>query len=436
MSEETSLIDKLKKKGTLDKSVYQTLLFRLSGLGLIFLLQILLARLMGPKSYGDYTVIITTVNLLLVLSMFGFDSAILRFLPSSLEKGDEASAVGFIKFANRVMTVLVIACAVGIFIFLLSKSRSFNRDFSEGLFWAMILLPFLAYTTFSAAVLRALRRIRLSLLPAYFLFPVMMGIMSWIYYRGENKLTADAAMVLNLGVSAIICFYINRKAKKALRESVGDTQANYTRRAWISVSSVLFLTTAMDLLLKQSDILMVGYFLNNMKAGFYAVAAKLATLSALGLAVADYVVMPRIAGMFESRQYSKLQKMIRNASFQILSISLPVIIGLAIFGKMILGFFGLPYKDSYVALLILLIGQLVNSATGMVGGLMMMTGHQRKFFLFYAGAIALQFLLNVLLIKPLGINGAAIATSTSMIFLNVSAYLFVSRKLKIKASVF
>jgi O-antigen/teichoic acid export membrane protein len=278
--------------------------------------------------------------------------------------------------------------------------------------------------------------IKTSMMPAYFLFPVLMAIMSWMYFRGEHKLTADAAMVLNLGCSALICFYITRKAKKAMNEKVESVEPTYSRNVWLSVSSILFLTTAMDLLLKQSDILMVGYFLNNTKAGFYAVASKLATLSSLGLAVADYIVMPRIAALFESRQYGKLQKMVRSASFQILSISLPVMLVLIIFGKVILGFFGLPYKDSYIPLVILLVGQLVNAATGMVGGLMMVTGHQRKFFIFYAGAILLQFVMNILLIRPLGINGAAISTTVAMVFLNMAAYFFVRKNLRIKASIF
>ncbi len=431
-----SFVKEIKKAVKPDKSVVQALVFRLAGLGLIFLLQVMLARMMGPKSYGDYTVIVTAVNLLLVVSLFGFDSSILRFLPSLIEKNDNAAANGFVKFAYRIITILAIVCSVGIFVFLLAKSRAFNRDFSEGLFWAVLLLPFLAFTNLAAAVLRSLKKIKTSMMPGYFLFPILMAIMCGFYYRGEHKLTADAAMVLNLGCSAAICIFINRKAGRAMKENVEETTPTYARATWLSVSSVLFLTTAMDLLLKQSDILMVGYFLGNTKAGFYAVAAKLATLSALGLAVADYVVMPRIAALFEAREFGKLQKMVRSASFQILFISIPVLLTLLVFGKTILGFFGTPYKGSYIPLVILLVGQLVNSATGMVGGLMMMTGHQRKFFLFYACAIGIQFALNILLIKPFGINGAAISTALAMIFLNVGAYFFVRKNLRIKASIF
>ena len=120
---ETNIIKEFKNGGGLNRSVFHALLFRLSGLGLIFLLQVMLARLMGPSNYGDYTVIITTVNLLLVLSVFGFDSSILRFLPSYIAKRDYSSVNGFVRFSYRMITILSILCSIGLFIFLLTKSK-------------------------------------------------------------------------------------------------------------------------------------------------------------------------------------------------------------------------------------------------------------------------------------------------------------------------
>ncbi|MFZ7145016.1 MAG: oligosaccharide flippase family protein [Bacteroidota bacterium] len=430
------LFQEFKKTGKLDKPVLHALIFRLIGLGLIFALQIVLARLMGPRNYGDYTVIITALNLLLVVSMFGFDSSILRFLPSSLSKGDAPAANGFVKFSYRMIMVLAIICSLAIFIFLLAKSKKFHIGFSEGLFWAVLLLPFMAFTNQASAVLRSLRMIKLSLLSAYFLFPVLMGIACWYYFSSYNKLPVDAAMLINLGITASICIFINRKAGRVMKEVVGTKDATYKKKLWVSVSSVLFMTTLMDLLLKQSDILMVSYFLGNTKAGIYSVAAKLATLASLGLSVADYVIMPKISALYESKQFIKLQKLIRTASFQILSISLPVIVGMAVFGKLILGFFGKPYADAYGPLLILLVGQLINAGTGMVGGLLTMTGHHRMFFSVYAVAIFIQFVLNSVLIKYFGIIGAAIGSSLGLVFLNITAYMYVRKRLRIKASIF
>jgi O-antigen/teichoic acid export membrane protein len=433
---DSGLVKEFKSGGGINRSVLHALIFRLSGLGLIFLLQVMLARLMGAKHYGDYTVIITTLNVVLVLSVFGFDSSVLRFLPSLVAKKDFDAANGFVKFSYRMITVLALVCSIGLFVFLLSKSKKFEIAFSEGLFWGIIMIPFLAYLYQANAVLRALNKIKTSLLSIYFLLPVMMGLSCYYYYSTHNRLTVDAAMFINLGCSAAICIFINRRASKSLKELVPSGTSTYEGRKWLSVSFVLFLTTALDLLLRQSDILMVSYFLGNTKAGYYSVATKLALLASLGLSVADYVFMPKIAALYESRQLIKLQQFIRNSSLQILSITLPLIFILFIGGKWILGFFGESFSKSYIPLVILLCGQTINAMTGMVGGLMMMTGHQKAFFTFYFLAFLTQFFLNIIFINSFGITGAAIGSSLAMIFLNLSSYIFVKRKLKIKASFF
>ena len=429
------LIDEFKKSGKPDKPVLLSLIYRVVGLFLIFLLQVLLARLMGPKNYGDYTVIITVLNLLLVVSLFGFDSSVLRFLPSAIEKNENGNAFGFIKFSYRVIMVAALICSVLLFIFLLVYSKKFNIAFSEGLFWGVFLLPIMAFSFQAGSILRALRMTKLSLMPAYFLFPVFMAASCWYYFTTYNKLSVDAAMLINLGVSTVVCIFINRRAGKNVKKVLPEQEAVFNPKLWMSVSSILLLTSLLDLLLKQSDILMVGYFLGNTKAGIYAVAAKLATLAALGLSVADYVIMPKIAALYETKQFISLQKKIRTASFQILSISLPVILLLLIFGKPILTFFGSAYSEAYCPLVILLVGQLINAGTGMVGGLMTMTGHQRQFLVFYFVAIVIQFLLNALFIKLFGILGASIGTSIALIFLNICAYQFVKLKLKIRAGI-
>lgn len=433
---DTSLLDEFKKEGGLSRPVIHALFFRLAGLLLIFLLQVLLARLMGPKHYGDYTVIITTVNLLLVFSMFGFDSSVLRFLPALIEKKNYPAANGFVRFSFRVISVLAAACSVSIFIFLLIKSKSFHISFSEGLFWGTLIIPFLALLYQACAVLRAMNKIKTSLIPIYFLFPLLMGISCLYYYNVYHRLSVDAAMLINLGTTAVISVYINRKTKKLFKEVIPQEKTIFERRKWLSVSVILFLTTAFDIFLRQSDILMVSYFLGNTKAGYYAVASRLAMLASLGLSVADYVFMPKISALFENRQLLKLQQLVRNSSLQILSITLPVILILITGGKWILGFFGDSFSVSYVPLIILLCGQIFNSATGMVGGLMTMTGYQKTFFFFYFLSFIMQFTLNYFLIQSFDITGAAIGSSISMIFLNICAYIFVKKKLKIKASFF
>jgi O-antigen/teichoic acid export membrane protein len=431
-----SIREDFSKPEGINRNFRNALIFRLAGMALIFLLQILLARLMKPAHYGDYTVIITLVNLLLVGGMFGFDSSTQRFLPVYIAQGKYSFASGFLKYSNRIITFFSLLCSIGLFIFLISNSKKFNISFSEGLFWAVLLIPFLAFLYQASAVLRSLGKVKLSLMSVYFLFPVLMALISYYHFSGQKKLTVDAAMLINLGCTAVICIFINRRAGKILKNEIQDGKSAFERKKWLTVSAFLFLTTIFDLLLKQSDILMVSYYLDNTKAGIYGVAAKLVTITAIGLSVADYVFIPKFAALYETRQLLKLQNLVRNSTLQILLITLPLVIILSVGGKFLLGLFGKIYITAYVPLIILLFGQIVNTLTGMVGGLMMMTGFHKTFLVFYMIAFFIQVLLNMILIPEMGITGAAIGSALSMIILNVITYSFVRKKLKIKASFF
>lgn len=418
------------------KSISQSLIIRSVGLGLIFLSQVLLARLMGVKGYGEYSVIITALNFVIVISLFGMDTSVLRFLPSYLHQKNYRAAHGFIRFSYRVISILAVVCSIGVFVFLLSNSKRYNIGFSEAIFWSVLLVPFIVFVNQASSVLRAMQRIKASLLPAYFLLPVGMAFGWWYYYSSHQKLPVDAAMMINLIVTILVFIFIYRKVTVHVNKTIPQAEPKPQRKLWIMVSATVLVTSLLNLLLKQSDILFVSYFLGNTAAGKYSAAAKMSTLVALGLSVIDYVYIPKIAALWESKKLTGLQQMIRDASRQILFITIPIVVILIVFGKWLLGLFGPAFTGSYIPLVILVCGQMVNAITGMVGGLLMMTGHQRIFLFFYFISFVVQISLNYILIPKFGIIGAAVASASAVVFLNIIAYTYVRRKLKISASIF
>ena len=416
-------------------NVRNTLLLRVSGLGLIYLLQVLLARLMGPKGFGDFTVIQAWLNVLLVVSIFGFDTAALRFLPSLFKAKSFSKAQGFLKFSFRFITIMAIVCAVIAFIFLLTTAKKSSVSFAEGFFWSLFLLPILAFIYQGSAVLRSLQRTNLAMVPVYLMLPVLLGISSLLHYYKYGRLTADAVFALYILCGILVSIVLNRWLNRYVHRRLDQAEPEFERKTWMPVAASFLVATLLNLALKQADVLYVGHLLNHTKAGYYGAAARMASLVALGLSAADFVYMPRIAALFQQEKKRALQEMLRQASRQILLISVPVILLLAIAGKMLLGWFGDSFRDAYLPLVILLAGQAVNAATGMVGGVLSMTGHHRIFVLFNLVAFLVQLTLSWLLIPSFGMTGAAIATSTAMIALNLLGYTYLRRKLDLVASV-
>ena len=100
------------------------------------------------------------------------------------------------------------------------------------------------------------------------------------------------------------------------------------------------------------------------------------------------------------------------------------------FGESILGIWGSEFKNAYWILVIIGIGRFVNLATGAVGIILTMTGHEKIQSQISVISLFLIIILNVFLIKFYGVIGAAIATSTIVIGENMAKFFIVKFKLK------
>src|SRR5690606_14902262 len=88
-----------------------------------------------------------------------------------------------------------------------------------------------------------------------------------------------------------------------------------------------------------------------------------------------------------------------------------------------------PFRTGYVALLILVFGQLINAGMGCVVVLLNMTGHERDTLNGVAVAAVANLLLNFLLIPRFGINGAAASTAVSLALWNILLARTVAKRL-------
>ena len=109
---------------------------------------------------------------------------------------------------------------------------------------------------------------------------------------------------------------------------------------------------------------------------------------------------------------------------------------LVIFGPWMLGLFGEAFVPLYSVMMLLCIGQLVNALCGPVMYLLNMTGHeviaQRTMLI----AMLVNLMANIILIPLMGLMGAAIATSLSMVLWNVWALVAVRRHTGIRTVFF
>jgi len=106
-------------------------------------------------------------------------------------------------------------------------------------------------------------------------------------------------------------------------------------------------------------------------------------------------------------------------------------------GKPLLVFlFGKEYEASYLPLVILCIGQLVNTATGSVGILLAMTGRQAVFTKVILVSAILNLFLSVPFVMYFDTLGAAIVYSSLMAIQNIYLVFYVKSRLNFNTTIF
>ena len=187
----------------------------------------------------------------------------------------------------------------------------------------------------------------------------------------------------------------------------------------------------MLLLIQWIDIIILGYFETANTVGVYSVIMRISLFSSIILFSINGIVASEFSKLYSSDNMTELRFLIKKSSKIIFFITIPILILIVYFSELILGYFGLEFIIASKTLYILIVGQFVNILCGSVGYILMMTEKQNIFKNIMIFATCTNIILNIILIPKYSINGAAIASSISLILWNVISFSYIYRKYNI-----
>jgi len=179
------------------------------------------------------------------------------------------------------------------------------------------------------------------------------------------------------------------------------------------------------------SIMIAGKFLGSAELGLFKSSQQIAVSVAFVLLVINAIFPPRFAALYHQGKTAELGATARRAALLGLGLSAPFLVACLLAPEWILRFLGEGFDPAANLLRILALAQLVNVATGSVGFLLNMTGHDRimrNIALFSNGAGLLGFFV---LSSWLGALGAALALAFVLVAQNLGAMVAVWLKLGI-----
>ena len=154
---------------------------------------------------------------------------------------------------------------------------------------------------------------------------------------------------------------------------MNKSKSKYLTKEWLIVSIPILSIALMQLLVRSTDTIILGFFHGTAVSGPYSVANRIALLAAFGLMAINAVLPPLISSYYTNKKIKELQSIVTLSARLNFGFSLFSTLMIILLHEYILNLFGLEFKEASSALIVLCAGQVINALTGSVGFVLSMT---------------------------------------------------------------
>ena len=287
---------------------------------------IIIARWYGAEVLGMVAVLNSFLMLATIFTVLGTNTSILRLIPEHLAKSSPTSA--FKVYRKTQYFVAGVSVVTGATLFLgadFIADTIFSKPhlrFYFGLASAFIIFESLMQLNTQAV--RGLRLIRLfafmQLLPSLSKLVILVPITIFFFHLA-NPIYAMFASIFITAVAG--AFIMDRVFKQ--KTNSNDAPYSMPIRRILSISLPMLMTATMTFAIAQTGVIMLGMFRSEAEVGYYAVAVKLATLTAFILRAVNSMAAPKFAELYDLNRMDELLHVAKRSAKLIFCTTSPIL---------------------------------------------------------------------------------------------------------------
>lgn len=387
------------------------------GLVLRYVLILTIVRLFGVVGLGLYALLMAIGDIAGIIGRAGFDEVVLRYLPHHLARGKPGLARGVALFSSGIGLAQSLAIAALLVIAAPYIAEFWHEpELARGTRLVAVTLPFIAVNSIWLAALRGFRDVRFPVTLEKIVLPVLMlfsmPLIKWL--RAEDPL---GALIGTLVAYPIVSVAAGGMLWRKLRQL--EAPSAYETKLWFLFGLSMSLNSGLLLVAFRVDTLMIGWLLTASDVGVYTGAMRFAWLVLLPSFAMSSIFTPTVSHMYARGDSSTLQYLYARLTWGTLALSSLIGLAMCAGGRWALGLLGPEFVAAYWTAVILVWAHVLNAGTSPSSFVIAMTGRTGWRVMNSCLSMALNVVLNWMLIPRWGIAGAAAATAISLTFVNI-----------------
>ena len=425
-------------------------IIKVAGTVTLLLANVMMNRIAGFESFGQYVFIMGLVNILGVFICFGGDT----YLKRELARIEPTTTNTDIKIGEKISLMMRQTCAlwipcvvlVGIY-FIYFSERQFSSGYLTLVLVGLVLMMTSMIRLTSGALIGlsgVLYEATISSLIKPLLVIFMLCIL-YVYYvyspsalEGRNGLLIVQFLML---CSIFICALLLLRRKYEVKTWSLLAKLQPQKKMFRSMSGYLVLCFPLALvsstviLERNVDIIMLGSLNNTDSSALYYVSTRISAFFLLPLFVLNSIALPIISRSFGKGEMVGVEKNAKKVSAYSSVITAVILVFLLFFGKPALLLFGEEYSSAYYPMLILCIGNFIRTLIGPVQMVGLMCNMERTVSKANMIGLLVNVMLNIVLIPIMGLYGAVIATITTRLGRTCFVSAELTRKIGVRVGV-
>ena len=395
----------------------------LVGLLFAFFTRVLVARYGTESEYGVFSLALVVLNIGVIVATLGLLIGTSRSIGYARAKNDNQKVQGLI--SASVWFTLVASLVLGTVLFLTSDI------IAEGIFHEPTLglplkifaaaIPFLTLIYIFVSIFRGFDDVK----PTVYFRDIFINLLFLLLLLGVTFLVLPFhwvfyAYLISLGISCFLLITYTVKRLPSPAKISHITLIKPVTKELLVFSLPLLGVAILGLVISWADTLMLGLFKTSHEVGLYNVASPLANSISAPLVAMALIYMPVTSGLYAQRLIPEIRRNFSILTKWLCSATLPLFLVMFLFPETVLSFlFGSNYALAANALRILSLGFIISNLLGPNRATLIVMGKSQFTMWATLAAAVLNIGLNIALIPPLGIEGAAIAATVALVSINL-----------------